>query len=257
MADEDDPFIYDENGQPTSVKPMPEQPQLSEEELHDVVVVSVAANELEAIAMINSLEDDGIPAMKRGGIVHLGSAQQVDVLVPRVLLDQARCGVEKFRAAASERGVEEAYKPENIEEQWNDSKQTKQMELMTKLGTTEVPDRERVLFDFISSAIADNMPATEMARCLAVAGLSQPEAEALVAHVKSERQELVREKLESRSTNYLIVAGLSAFCFVTQMIMMVTAGIYYPKIIYGSALVLVCTLCLYAHSKSELNSKGK
>jgi hypothetical protein len=257
MADEDDPFIYDENGHPTGVKPTVEQPALSEHELHDVVVVTVAANELESIALINALEDEGIPAMKRGGIVHLGSAQPVDVLVPRLLLEQARSSVEKFREASSERGVQEAYKPENIEEQWNDPKQSKQMQLMTKLAVADKETRERELFDFVATALADKMPSTAMAQCLAVAGLNKDEADALVAHVQQNRLSLVREKLESFSTNCIVVACLAAFCVVTQVIMMVSASYFYPKILVGSACALVISLGMLAHSKSKLDALGR
>ncbi len=49
---------------PDETAPLPVH-DLSEAELHDVTVVTTAGNEFEAIALIEALEESGIPAMKR------------------------------------------------------------------------------------------------------------------------------------------------------------------------------------------------
>ncbi|HLX61480.1 MAG TPA: hypothetical protein VKX17_09380 [Planctomycetota bacterium] len=218
MADEDDPFVYGEDGVPESVKALGHEYELTEEELHDVVLASIAANDFEAIALVSQLEEAGIPAMKSGGNMQLGVVTQAEVRVPRKLLEEAKTLIEKIRGEVSARGVEMAFKPENIEEQWSDSKPSPAMSLMRLLDTASGAERERILFDFVVQAIADSMPAPALARHLAAAGLSREEADALISHVKTEQMHLVREQLERQISAGYVLGGLGIAALVAAFI---------------------------------------
>ncbi len=97
MSD-DDPFVYDEHGVPSGVKALPRPIELSETELHDVVVVATTANEFEALTLIETLDEAGIPAMKRSGLIHFGSQGPCNIAVPRKLQGTAAEIIEKFRS---------------------------------------------------------------------------------------------------------------------------------------------------------------
>ena len=99
MADDDDIFEFDENGKPAGIR-TPLQP-LTEEEIHDVVLIATAANEWEAITLVEMLEDSGIPAMRRSGMIYFGGGGVCEVLVPRKLSDKATDAIAKFRGINS------------------------------------------------------------------------------------------------------------------------------------------------------------
>lgn len=189
----------------------PSEPRydLTEHELHDVTVVTTAENEFEAVALIEALEEAGIPAMKRGGIVHLSSLGQREVLVPRKLFEAARAEILKSRSDATERGVADAFKPENADVPSSpENGQSAPFSSVARGGA-----RERKLFDFVAQSISDSMPAPKLAQHLAAEGLTREEADALIQRVKTEHSDLIRGRLEARAQlGYVIgVAGIIFF----------------------------------------------
>ena len=251
MADNNDVFAYGQDGTPVGVNPAVSQaPELTEDEIHDVVVVASAGNELEAIALIDMLADEDIPALKKGGMIHFGGAGQSEIAVPRKLKDKALSAIQKFRNSADERGVEDAFSPETVEEQQNDPRSA-DMALMGRIAHATPEEREKILSQFIAQSIVDSMPVPELAQHLAAAELSREEAEALIAKVKSQQIDSIRNKLESRIQTGRLVGTIGAVLFVITLIACISNArmIAWPAL---GVMTIVIGFGLAADAKSKL-----
>lgn len=256
MADNDDVFVFGQDGTPVGVNPLATRvPELTDTELHDVAVVASTANELETIALIDMLEETGIPAFKRGGIIHLGSVGPSEIVAPRKLLDLARAAIQEFRNTANERGIENAFSPDSVEEQQNDPR-SNDMALMGRIAYATPEEREEILSKFIAQAVIDATPAPELAQHLAAAGLNRDEADALIEKVKTRQMDSIRGKLESRMQTGYLVGGAGAVLFVITLLFSISSGRLVAAPIWG-VMATVIGFGLAADAKSKLNALEK
>lgn len=182
--------------------------QLTYAELHDVTHAITANNEFEAIALIDMLEDVGIPAFKRSGIVHVSSIGKCEVMVPRVLLSQAQAAIATFRQQAIEEGVRDAYTPESRAEQFATPLIDAEMENMFILASMPEDQRIEALAPHVADWLASQTSAPQIARYLAAAGLQREKAETLVADVKTIHSNLLADSLRKMRLRSLVFALL-------------------------------------------------
>jgi hypothetical protein len=242
-----------------------ELPELTQDELHDVVVACTAKNEFEAIAFIDALEEAGIPAMKQGGLIHFGAFAQPDITVPRKLLEQAKVVLEELKAEVTERGVDHAFKAENIEEQRSDEKRDQLTSEMLELSTEPMEIRLPKLSEYVIGWLADGRPAPEFARLLAAAGLERGEAEQLVEKVRHESSERVHEKLRMRllSGSALMLLGVGLFVlnrwFPLWITMSHARGLANVRIYSDVGIIMafvgLCIVLQANHRMNQLNKK--
>ncbi len=214
MADDEEVSEHNEDGTPSGMNAPAGHVDLTDAELHDVTEVATVANEFEAIAIVETLEDAGIPAMKHNGIVYLGSSGQSMVVVPRKLLAEARAVVEQFRKAANERGVDEAYKPESVDDQLKDAPSDPLTYKMIEIATRPKEERTELLSPYVAQWLADGMPDPEIARYLASAELNRVDSETLIAFIRVGQSDLLIESLDRRAMSGYALAAFGAFLFV-------------------------------------------
>jgi hypothetical protein len=229
---------------------------VTDAELHDVVAATSAGSELEAIALIEMLEDAGIPAMKHGGLIHLGGFGTSEIMVPRKLLDAAKIEIEKFRGESSERGVEEAFKSENIADAKSDRRRTHDMGNMAKMANMPAAERDNALTEFIAHASADGMVEPELARHLAAAGLNRAESDALIAKVRTQHSHLIRSRLESRVQTGYYMGSAGVIAVLASFYFLMSAG-RVPRILVLGWLGLVIGFGLAADAKLKIADLDK
>ena len=229
---------------------------LTEAELHDVAAATSAGSELEAIALIEMLEDAGIPAMKHGGLIHLGGFGTSEIMVSRKLLDAAKAEIEKFRGESSERGVQEAFKPENIADAASDRRRTHDMGEMAKLENVPPAERDLKLTEFIASASADGMAEPELARHLAAAGLTRVESDALIAKVRTQHTDLIRSRLQARMQTGYYIAGAGVVALLGTIYFLMFVG-RVPRILALGWIALIVGAGLAADAKSKIAALDK
>ena len=158
---------------------------LTDAELHDVAVAATVANEFEAIAILDALEEAGIPAMKRGGIVPLVAGRTSEVMVPRKLLDIAKMEITKIRRQADERGVERAFDADSIEDYKSDQWRPVIQNLKLKMQFADHAQRQQILNEFVSAAIAGGVLPEEIKHHLSAARWSSDAIETAISNTEA------------------------------------------------------------------------
>ena len=175
--------------------------ELSREDMQDLVMVERFKTVPEAGFLVALLEDEGIPAVIHGASLSgmtLNEFFAPEVRVPRALLEQAREVIAKDREQARERGVEDAFTEEKIEEELLDPRPDPDMDEMSRLSTEAADPRREKLQVFIAKWLVEGVSSVRMSQYLAVAGLSREEADALIQTVKEKRQDLLEDAFNNR-----------------------------------------------------------
>jgi hypothetical protein len=183
-----------------------ESDELTREELQDLVIVERVQSVPEAGFLVALLEDEGIPAIIHGASLSgmtLAEFFAPEVRVPRALLEQAKEVIAADRAKARERGVEDAFTEQKIQEELSDKREDTDMAEMNRLNTESAVPRNEQLAAFIAKWLVEGTNPVRMCQYLAVAGLSREEAEALIRNVKEKRQDLM-----DQAFNNQVMAGL-------------------------------------------------
>lgn len=182
---------------------------LSQEQLQDLVVAAAPANEAETMFLCNVLDEAGIPAVSEGDRLsavtgNLGAGTRI--FVPRLLVEKAKALIAESLAGAKKRGVEQAFEPENVQETIDGAKRLTLMREMADLRDKDAESRKDILAHHIVDWQLANMPAVEIARHLAAAGLSLEEANALV----KESVQKYREEITGAANAKVVVGTILA-----------------------------------------------
>ncbi|MCY3023926.1 MAG: DUF2007 domain-containing protein [Planctomycetota bacterium] len=186
-------------------------------ELRDLVTVARPPTMAEAIYLADRLEEAGIPAMAEPQ--HLdGLLPGNRVLVPRARLEQAQAVIEKARAEAQDRGVQQAFNVENVADTTRERQDTALMEMFS-LREEDPAERDERLVERVGEWLLDGMPAMQVAKYLAAAGLTQDEAEALVAAVAARQREVFERKNAALWRTGVILVVLGALGAAATLLM--------------------------------------
>jgi hypothetical protein len=226
-----------------------DEPEYTSEELHDLVVATVAANEPEAMYLADQLDEAGIPVASMSSKVSHSLVSDTTLRVPRKALAQAKAVIAKARAGANQRGVEQAFDPENVAETIDDHSTDPLLRSMFELRAREMPQRLEQLRPVVSAWLLDSTDPVLMAKYLAAAGLSQDEA----ADFVDSTAELVQEEwADSRHQR----AVQAVFILIGSIVLIVLLAI----VRVGTLLVvlpfeflpLVIGLSMWASSRKRL-----
>jgi len=100
----------------------PDTTHLSDAELHDVVVITTAINEAEALYLMTRLEDSGIPVLRTADAINYHNPIKTpEIRVPRTLVARAQEIIDTARAEAKARALENAFDFDEVDEK--DAKQ--------------------------------------------------------------------------------------------------------------------------------------
>jgi hypothetical protein len=174
------------------------EPELSPEQLQDLVVVAIPATQPEALYLCDALEDAEIPAVTQGDALYglSGGPGGTRVCVPRVLLTKAKEVVDQARIAAKTRGVEQAFDPDNINDMLDDPRAHPALLRLARLRDAEPQLRRETLAKYATYWLERNVPAVDIAKCVAAAGMTQEEATAMIAELNS----TLRNSVQAEST---------------------------------------------------------
>ncbi|MCZ7645404.1 MAG: DUF2007 domain-containing protein [Planctomycetota bacterium] len=173
-------------------------------QLANLVNLATVGSTGELVYLLNALEEAGIPCSSSGDHVHMPFGHGVlesRILVPREFLNRAREVVTQARKDAEVRGHLDAFQPENVEEGLDEAASHPGTSILVDLNLEENHElkmaRLRVL---LVEWLVDSSTPVEIARRLAVAGLTRLEAEALLEEVKDQES----ERLEARRKSHFI-----------------------------------------------------
>ena len=194
---------------------LPERDALPPKELHDVTIAATAMNAIEALGLVDLLEESGIPAMsRRSGLIYFGSLSGTDILVPRVHVVKARRIVEEFRTNATEKSVVDSFKKENIDEQLNDTQREPLIDRLRELSFSEKEVRDIVLLDLLADWIAADTSDIQIANYLAISGCTPSEANELLVKVLTINSSKLKTKLKTKIRICCVIAVLGLFCTI-------------------------------------------
>ena len=162
--------------------------ELTQEQLQDLAVVANPATQPEAMYLVNALEEADIPAVTQGDALYgfSGGPGGTRVCVPRVLLGRAKEIVDRARTAAKTRGVEQAFDPDNINDMLDDPRAPWALLYLARLREIDPVQRREILSKYAAYWLERNVPAVDIAKCLAAAGMSQGEATEMIAELNEE-----------------------------------------------------------------------
>jgi len=186
---------------------------LSDAELHDVVVLTTAVNEAEALYLMNRLEDSGIPVLRTADAVNYHNPiKNPEIRVPRVLVARAQEIVDVARQEAKARALENAFDVDEVDEK--DARKDPLIREMARLATLPHDQKLPELALYIIEWFAAGRSSADIARYLSLAGLTPDEARALVADVYENQQERLREKREANATLGPLLTAAGALLLV-------------------------------------------
>ena len=168
--------------------PAEPESELAPEQLQDLVVVAIPATQPEAMYLIDALEEADIPAVTQGDALYglSGGPGGTRVCVPRVLLEKAKQIVDHARTAAKTRGVEQAFDPDNIDDMLDDPRVPPALLYLSRLREIDPVQRREILSKYATYWLERNVPAVDIAKCLAAAGMSQDQATEMIASLNEE-----------------------------------------------------------------------
>jgi hypothetical protein len=228
-----------------------EEPQYTSEELHDLVVATVAANEPEAMYLADQLDEAGIPVASMSSKVSHSLVSDTTLRVPRKALAQAKAVIAKARAGANQRGVEQAFDPENVAETIDDHITDPLLRSMFELRALEMPRRLEQLRPVVSAWLLDSTDPVLMAKYLAAAGLSQDEAVDFVdalADSMREEWDASRSQLWTWGLCVIVVTG---FLMIIVPLLFLTGGNRGAIVFIGPG-PLIAGLIMMASSRKKL-----
>jgi hypothetical protein len=188
-------------------------------EAGEMVFVASCHSAPEEIFLLDVLEEAGIPATTRDDNLHsLGRGSgNSRILVPRKFKTQAEGAIEKARAEAEQRSVEQSFDADSIADSTRDVQKDPvlaEMFLLREAG----PGKDQRLEGFVAASLVQGASAREIAKYLAAAGLSLEQADALVRRIAAEKEEQIRKSRgEQRALGKrlvwfaLVLMALSAF----------------------------------------------
>ncbi|MCY3023925.1 MAG: hypothetical protein NTW87_33520 [Planctomycetota bacterium] len=175
-----------------------DETQLSPEDLRDTVPAFSATTQPEAIYLTESLHEAGIPAYALPQRLE-GIAMGLLIHVPRARLDEAQKVIAQARAEAEARGVEAAFDLQSVADT-TDDRHDELLMAMFRLRAETPEERDEKLREHAAKWVLDSMAPVQMAKCLAAAGLSRAEAEALVNEMADTQREAHAERNARRAT---------------------------------------------------------
>jgi len=200
---------------PPEAADSPELPELSAEDLRDLVPVANAMNMAEAAFLATVLEDAGIPAIEQGPslnlpITHCESGVN-RVCVPRKYKDQAIEALKTARSKARDNAIDEAFSEEGIEETLIRDKKSREIWDIGNLQDLQPEERKAKLEPLIAKWLVEEVKPEVIAQRLAVSGLSREEAGKLVNEVVENRPVRINDAKFHRIGigSVLILAGVA------------------------------------------------
>jgi hypothetical protein len=241
----------------------PPADDISHDELQDLADVALASSVPESMFLTGVLEDAGIPAVTRdSGVMGLGTVvTTIRVLVPRAMLQQAREEIDKARAQAEQRRVEDAYQEQTIAESSADAQGStfsildkglhprtsviNDLAQLRDMALTESELKER-LEPMAQEWLHDGAQSADIAKYLAAAGMNIQQSEQFLEELKTKYAQSISQ---SREGHRILGMALVAFALLITVASMVTIIPLAGWVIVGS---LTIGLALIFTSSSEL-----
>ncbi|HEY3320174.1 MAG TPA: hypothetical protein VGP72_06900 [Planctomycetota bacterium] len=225
----------------------PCRPELTREQLQDLVVVAHAPNDAEAIYLIDTLDEAGIPVGGETERIGHGLSSGQRICVPRVLAEKARELIEKARAEAHDRGIEVAFDPESVADATYDEKDPVMMRMFELRCEPEDVVAEE-LRSFVMQWTIDGIGEVQIAKYLAAAGLNREQSAALVAMVTQDNMPAIEEGQHAYSALGILLFLLAIMLTLASLAYALAMGAHYFLVFSGLGLA---GMTLMFRSKSK------
>jgi len=190
---------------------------LSDAELHDVVVLTRAVNEAEALYLKNRLEESGVPVLRTADAINYHNPiKEPEIRVPRVLVARAQQVVDAARAEAKSRAIENAFESDEL-----DASDIARDPLLGEMAQMAALPKDEKLPE-LALLVADWFKAgknnEDIARYLALAGLTPDESRDLVADVYENQKARAAHKQLSNARFGGLFAVLGVLIFASGIL---------------------------------------
>jgi hypothetical protein len=228
------------------VLPMPQEQNdnneetthLSEAELRDLVVVCLPAHDTEAFYLISRLEEAGIPAAQIADTMRYPGTVP-DIRVPRALLGKAKEVVDTAREEAKKRALSDAQETTDVDEK--DMTRDPVLIAMTELQHLPMEEKRGELILRTIDWFAKGKSDEEIARYLAVAGLTPDETHGLVREIQQQHQaRLKTSQVQQRHMSFaLIFFGILVIVAARVLFERHTMGVTLGFLLIGLGMVVM------------------
>lgn len=183
-----------------------EESPLTEAEIRDVVCAYRSLNPVDAEIKQEVLDDAGIPNSLVGGSLPFGGMgfAPLKIMVPRVLVENARLIMAKAEEDAKREGVEIAFTEEALQEFMDNPDPEPELAEIFEMRARHPGPRDEELAVYVATWLVVPLQVYELAQRLALAGLNLEDAKSIVKWVADERADLIetaRRDLYEKSLN--------------------------------------------------------
>jgi hypothetical protein len=222
-----------------------ETTHLGKGELADLVPLTTAANEAEALYLVERLEEAHIRATAFTESMRYPNMHP-EIRVPRVLLDAARKVIEKARKEAHQRALDFAFE----DDETGDGARTTDpgtFSIMQAIATQPEEERNAALKDWIQRWFEQAERDVDIALYLAAAGLTREQAAELVRQVSEERRDALDRTRQGRWNFGVMLALVSGLTLVMVLVLSVLDSASTEELVRFSALpVILLMMSLFA-----------